>query len=189
MSLLNRLIYSCSASVLLYFGFLSSANSVGPLANERTGEASRLLQVQSPGKRICEPRISQGSSPQRGKVSQALLTVGNVACVEAQYGGDLRVEVTLCDGREVGLRGIGIERNGFGNGKRRPTAPAITYELIYTDDNKSLPQPLGRGYRERRGVSFPTQSVTGVVITVTSEPNYNQFNEQLCSIAFDIESP
>lgn len=187
MSLLNRPIYSCAASALLCFGFVSSANSVGRLATEESGETPQLLRVQSPGKRICEPRISQGSGIQRGKVSQALLKVGNVACVEAQYGGELRVEVTLCDGREVELRGIGIERYGFANGRRRSSNPAVTYELIYKD-TQSLPRPLGHGHRGR-GVSFPAQSVTGVVITVPSDPGYNQINEQLCSIAFDIESP
>ena len=149
---------------------------------------SNFLEAQSPSARSCRPRIARGSRPQRGAVSQALLTVGNVACVEVPYGGELRVEVSLCDGLEVGLRGISVERNGFAYGRRYSSSPAISYELIYGSGDRTLPQPLGHGYRGIRSVSFPPQKVTGLIVSVPSRQNYNQINEQLCSIAVDFDS-
>jgi hypothetical protein len=120
-------------------------------------------------------------------VSQALLARGNVNCVEAQYGGVLEIEVELCDGRETSLRGIGIERNGFANGRRWSSNPPVSYELVYADGNRSIPQPLGRGFG-RRGVSFPAQTVRGVSIQIPSRFTRGyEIYEQLCSISFDMD--
>lgn len=187
MSRISQSIYFCVASALLLFGLASTVSSAERASAEKSGNTPSHLPVHSSEARICEPRIARASGVQRGNASQVLLKAGNVACVEAQYGGQLRVEIMLCDGDEVDLRGIGIERNGFANGRRMASSPAILYELIYKNGSESLPQPLGRGYSGRRGVSFPAQTVTGVMITVPSEANYNQVNEQLCSIVFDVE--
>jgi hypothetical protein len=124
---------------------------------------------------------------QRGSPSQALLTPGNMNCIEAQYGGVLEVEVELCDGREASLRGISLERNGFANGRRWSSNPPVSYELTYGDGTKSIPQPLGRGFG-RRNVSFPAQSVRAVGIQIPSRYTRGyEIYEQLCSIGFTLD--
>lgn len=144
-------------------------------------------QLQSPGYRSCRPRVVRSSGIQRGSASQALLVSGNVNCVEAQYGGVLEVEVELCEGREASLRGIGIERNGFANGRRWSSNPPAYYELTYGDGTKSIPQPLGRGFG-RRYVSFPPQLARAVTIGIPSRFTRGYpIHEQLCSMTFELE--
>lgn len=140
----------------------------------------------SPTGRSCKPMVSGATGIQRGRASQALLVPGNTACVEAQFGGVMRLDFNLCGGREVELSGIFVERNGFANGRQWSSNPPIQYEFIYSDGTKSIPQPIGRGFGDR-SVSFAPQPVTGVSVVVPSRrtvayPIY----EQVCSVAFNV---
>lgn len=186
MSIPRNILYIFGASTLFGFSFLAiSGNAHAPSKSIISFTAS---QDHSSDYRSCRARVSGASGIQRGRASQALLTIGNPSCVEAQYGGTLRVEITLCDGREVYLSGIGIERNGFANGRRWSSSPPVTYELANADGTLSLPQPLGRGFG-RRAISFPRQPVTGVVVNIPSRQTRGYpIYEQLCSISFDTGS-
>lgn len=160
-----------------------AAPASAPIALPKTGDG---IGQDSPGARSCRPRIVRTSGVQRGEASHDLLRIGNVNCIEAQYDGVLRVEVEVCDGQSVALQGIRLERNGFANGRRWSSNPPITYELVYAQGNRSIPQPFGRGFGPRH-VSFPPQAVRGVAISIPSRRSRGyQIYEQLCSISFDI---
>lgn len=171
------------SSVVAVSATIGTGNPVGVVPpSAATASPSEAIATQLT--RSCQPIISSASGIQRGKASQSLLVIGNPNCIEAQYGGQLRVEVSLCGGRITQLSGIQLQRNGFANGRRWSSNPPITYEIIYSDGTRSIPQPLGRGFYGR-DVSFPPQPATGVAIMVPSRLTRGyEIYEQLCSVSF-----
>jgi hypothetical protein len=145
-------------------------------------------QVGSRDGRQCYPRIvsTQGGS-QGPRASQSLLSPGNLNCVEARYRGELEVEVELCDGRPVMLRGIAVERSAFANGREKTFGAHLTYQLVYDGETRSPPQSF-RGGNRYRTAAFAPQRVTHAIVTLQSRHTPGPpIAQRLCSISFDMQ--
>lgn len=147
----------------------------------------RSAQVGSRDGRQCYPKIVSTQGSQGSRAGQHLLSPGNLNCVEARYRGELEVQVELCDGRPVMLRGIQVERSAFANGKEKTFGAHLSFQLVYDGETRSPPQSFSSGNRYRTA-SFAPQSVTHAIVTLQSRHTPGPpITQRLCSITFDMD--
>ena len=134
----------------------------------------------------CRPRVIDVRGAQGGEATSSLFQPGNTNCLEAQFGGELQVDVELCGGDPETISGINVENQSVtAEGRHRTWGVRVFYQLASAQGRLSLIQQMDSRGSRYHSARFPPQSARGVRISLPSRRTVGYpIYMRLCSMSF-----